>query len=261
MTAFRFSANTGFLWKELPFLDRIRRAAAHGFDAVEFHDEAQAADAAELGDVLAAAGLPVLGLNVRMGDTAGCAAVPGQEDQARRDIDAAIATARQVGAGAIHVLAGRTGNGGDGPAYLRALRHALDSCDLTILIEPISRVAMPDYFLHSLDQAARIIDETGDARLKIMFDCFHVEAEHGAVLDQFQKHADRIGHIQIASYPDRAEPDRGTIDYGAVLNAFRDSGYDAAFGCEYRPRSTVEAGLGWQERLNHPHRNDREFCS
>ena len=29
MTAFRFSANTGYLWKDLPFLDRIRQAAQH----------------------------------------------------------------------------------------------------------------------------------------------------------------------------------------------------------------------------------------
>ena len=29
-TRFRFSANTGFLWKDKPFLDRIRLAKAHG---------------------------------------------------------------------------------------------------------------------------------------------------------------------------------------------------------------------------------------
>lgn len=249
MTPLRFSANTGFLWKELPFLERIRRAAANGFDAVEFHDEAQHADPSALADTLAEAGLPVLGLNVRMGDTAGCAAIPGYEDQARHDIDAAIATARQVGAQAVHVLAGRTGSTGDRAAYLRSLHHALDSCDLAILIEPISRAAMPDYFLHDLDQAAEVIDETGDARLKIMFDCFHVAAEHGAIPERFRQHAGRIGHIQIASYPDRSEPGRGTIDYAAVLNAFRDGGYDGVFGCEYRPATTVEAGLGWRDRL------------
>jgi hydroxypyruvate isomerase len=39
MVEYRFSANTGFLWKDRPFLQRIRAAAASGFDAVEFHDE------------------------------------------------------------------------------------------------------------------------------------------------------------------------------------------------------------------------------
>ena len=57
--------------------------------------------------VLAETGLPVLGLNTRMGDTSGCAAVPGAEAQARADIDAAVRVADAVGAGAIHVLSGK----------------------------------------------------------------------------------------------------------------------------------------------------------
>src|SRR5690606_26128267 len=99
---YRFSANTGFLWKELPLPERIRLAGTHGFDAVEFHAEAQTADKGAVRDALAETGLPVLGLNVRMGDTAGCAAIPGMADQARRDIDAAVETAARVGAGAVH---------------------------------------------------------------------------------------------------------------------------------------------------------------
>jgi hydroxypyruvate isomerase len=33
----RFSANLGFLWRDLPLLDRVRAAGQAGFDAVEFH--------------------------------------------------------------------------------------------------------------------------------------------------------------------------------------------------------------------------------
>lgn len=36
VTVFEFSANTGYLWKELPFLERIRETAAHGFDGWNF---------------------------------------------------------------------------------------------------------------------------------------------------------------------------------------------------------------------------------
>lgn len=252
MTPYRFSANTGFLWTDLPFPDRIRRAAEAGFDAVEFHDEAQDADVGTLADVLAETGLPVLGLNVRMGATAGCAAIPGREDEARRDIDAAVATAQGAGAQAVHVLAGRTGNDDDRAAYLRALRHALNASDLTILIEPISRAAMPDYFLHDLGQAAGIVDEIGDPRLRILFDCYHVETEHGGLLERFEEQKDRIGHIQIASHPDRSEPGSGSIDYAEALRVFRAGGYDGAFGCEYKPATTVEAGLGWRDRFRDP---------
>ena len=107
MNSFRFSANTGFLWTELAFVERIRQAGAHGFAAVEFHDEAQDGDRAALKQTLAATGLAVVGLNTRDGGTNGCAAIAEHSGRARRDIDDAIAVAEDIDAGAVHVLAGR----------------------------------------------------------------------------------------------------------------------------------------------------------
>lgn len=233
----RFSANTGFLFKELPFLHRIGAAKAAGFDAVEFHDEAQGVDPDQLAEALAETGLPVCGLNVRMGDTAGCAAIPGAEAQARADIDAAVIVANAVESGAIHVLSGRTEADPDAArrALTANLRYALDRFDRTILIEPICRAAMPDYFLHDLDQATAILAEIDHPRLRILFDCYHIETQHGACLDRFEAARDRVGHVQIASVPGRNEPTSGDLDYRALLPQLARAGYAGAFGCEYRP--------------------------
>jgi len=38
---FEFSANTGFLYQHLGFIERIYAAHEDSYDAVEFHDEAQ----------------------------------------------------------------------------------------------------------------------------------------------------------------------------------------------------------------------------
>lgn len=243
----RFSANTGFLWTDRPFPDRLRAAAAAGFDAVEFHDEAQRHDPALIRDILDETGLPVCGLNVRMGETAGCAALPGQEEQARRDVDDALRVAQALGAGAVHVLAGRAADGGDRAQYLRVLRHALDASDRVILIEPICRAAMPDYALPDLATAAAILAEIDHPRLKILFDCFHVAMQDGDVLARFVAHAGQVGHVQIASVPGRNEPgDADRLDLAEVITGMRGMGYTGPFGCEYRPRGTVEAGLGWR---------------
>jgi hydroxypyruvate isomerase len=239
----RFSANTGFLYKELPFLERIRAAAAAGFDAVEFHDEAQREDPGALADVLAEAGLPVVGLNVAMGETSGCAAVPGAEAAARAGIDAAARVAEAVGAGAVHVLSGKAEGAAARAALVGNLRHALGRFGGTVLIEPICRAAVPGYFLNSLDQAAEVIGEVGDARVKVLFDCYHVETEHGGCLERFLGVAGIVGHVQIASVPGRNEPTEGALDYAEVLPRMREAGYAGAFGCEYRPLGAPERML------------------
>jgi hydroxypyruvate isomerase len=238
------SANTGFLWRDLPFLDRIDRAAAAGFDAVEFHDEAQHAEPAALAGTLERCGLPLLSLNTRMGMTLGSAALPG--DRARREIDEAAALASRLGARAIHVLPGLTEAPEARAIFEANLRHALAATDRMVLIEPISPAAIPGYFLNDLDTAAAIIDSIGHPRLRILFDTFHVAATEGDVGRAFARHARRIGHVQIASYPGRAEPDEDTL---ALLPAMRAAGYAGVFGCEYRARGPVEAGLGWRDAL------------
>tara|TARA_R110002110_G_scaffold4850_4_gene24460 strand:- start:2148 stop:2909 length:762 start_codon:yes stop_codon:yes gene_type:complete len=244
--SFRFSANTGFLFKDHPFMDRIRAAKAAGFDALEFHDEARGEDPVALGDLLAETGLPVCGMNVRMEGKPGCAAIPGQSDQFRRDIDEAVAIAGRIDAGAIHVLAGMAEGAEARSTYIRNLAVALEATDRTILIEPLCRAAMPGYFLRTVEQAAEIIAEISNPRLKIMFDCFHVGMEHGAgaVADLFRKHASVIGHVQIASVPDRVEPLSGDLQYPNLLPAFQAAGYQGAFGCEYNPAGDDDdAGL------------------
>jgi hydroxypyruvate isomerase len=244
----RFSANLGFLWRELPLPERIRRAAQCGFDALEFHDDVQTADGAVIADALAEAGLPVVAINVHMGETAGSAAFPERADDARRDIDVAVAMAVRIGARAVHVLSGMNRGEAARSAYIAALRHALGASDLEILVEPLSPGAMPGYLVADLAFATAILEEIGHPRLRLLFDCFHIAAVHGDVAALFRDVSAHVGHVQIASWPDRAEP--GTLpDYAALMPAMRDAGYRGAFGCEYRPATTVEAGLGWRDAL------------
>lgn len=254
----RFSANLGFLWKDLPLLDRIRAARAAGFDAVEFHFPYDV-PAENVRQLLSEMGLPAIGLNTRPGDSQagdfGLAALPGREAEARAVIDEAFRYARAIGAGYVHVMAGKPGGSEGGAArrvYLDALDHAAalaEAAGIAILIEPLNQRDVPGYFLHANAQAADIIAELGRENLKLMFDCYHAQVSQGDLTRQIEKLLPVIGHIQIAAVPSRAEPDEGEIACERLLKAVASMGYAGFIGAEYRPRAGIEDGLGWLDRF------------
>ena len=255
--AVSIAANTGFLWRSLPFPERIARAGRAGFDAVEFHDEAQSCDLADVRAALREAGLPLLGLNAAMGETAGRAGVPGMEARAREDIDAAIETAAMLDGRAVHVLAGKVEESEEAWATYRAnLRYAAERASasrtraapdgLTVLIEPLCAAAMPGYLLASVARASSAIEWVGAANLKIMFDVFHVRGSGDPVAETFRAHAAHVGHVQLAHPETRAEPPAdGEHAVGPMIAALRASGYGGAFGAEYVAANEVEDGLAW----------------
>lgn len=245
---FNFSANTGYLWKELPFFDRIKMAKLHGFNSLEFHDEPHEENLAELKKLLSDSALNVNGMNVRMGDTFGCAAIPDQSDKAKNEIKDAITIAEDLGAKALHILSGVTENNQNSTdRFISNLKFALDNSKIFILIEPVCEEQLPGYFLRTIDQAAAIIDTIDHPRFKIMFDCYHIYKESGDLVENFTNHADKVGHIQIAAAENRAEPFPGVLDFNHIVPEFTRLGYRGAFGCEYRPASSTESGLSWRD--------------
>ena len=234
-----FSANTGFLWPGLPFLDRIARAAETGFGAVEFHDEAQREDPDAVARALADAGLPLVGMNVRMGDTSGCAAVPGQEAQARADFDAALAVADRLDARAIHVVAGRTEAADRLDVLARALTEFAGRTDRTLLVEPIA--AIPGFAVPHIDDAARVVDRVGAPNVKIMFDTFHIGSMGLDLIRAWDAHRGRIGHVQIAAPGTRLAP--GPDD--TALRAFLDHARPAFAGCEWKDPDSSATPPAW----------------
>ncbi len=249
------SANLGYLWLELELLDAIRAAHRAGFDAVEVHWP-YITHAMEVALLLEELDMPLICLNTVGGDLSagefGLAALPGREDDARAAIDKAFAYAVDASAQSVHVLAGKTDDRQAAETYVSNLLYAAargHEFGVGVLIEPISPQAHPGYFLSRVDQAAEIIARVDEPNVKILFDCFHVQMVHGEVPGLLDQHLDLIGHVQIASVPDRTEPDHGDVDYRAILKLLVDQYYDGHVGAEYQPAVSTEAGLGWMETL------------
>ena len=248
----KFSANLGFLWTDRPLAEAIVSAGKAGFEAVECHWPYEY-DAGQIADILAQTGLPMLGLNTRKGDISkgedGVAALLGREGEARGYIDEAIAYAHATGTRNVHVMAGRT-DGGDAATkvFCDNLRYAAETAakqDITILIEPLNHRDAPDYHLRTVEQAADLISRVGADNIRIMFDCYHLQIMQGDLYIRAKDFMDKIGHIQFASVPARAEPDKCELNYPILLPRFYDAGYQGYIGAEYKPTSTTEDSLGW----------------
>ena len=253
----RFSANLGFLWADRPYLERIDAAAAAGFRAVELHWPYET-PAAAVAERCAARGVALLGINTAVGSRpgdAGLAAVPGREAEARAAIDSAFDYAAAAGGTAVHVMAGKVAEGereAGRRVFVQTLRHVAERAEETgilALLEPLNPRDMPGYFYHRVEEAVEVIEAVGSARVRLMFDCYHVGVTQGDVIMRLRRLQPWIGHIQVAAVPSRAEPDEGELAYRAIFDEIDALGYDGWVGCEYKPRAATDAGLGWTRAL------------
>jgi len=223
--SFKYSANVGFLWADLPLPERIEAAAKAGFDAVECHFPYEH-KVSEIDDVLKSTGLPMLGL------------------------DQAINYAVAINAKNINVVAGVTDGGAKAQSvYVSNLQYACDQAadhGKTIMIEPLNPRAVANYHFSTVEQAVKIIEAVERDNMKLMFDFFHAQIVEGDLETVISAYVDHFTHVQISAVHDRGEPDEGEINYRYVLGALKKAGYKGYIGAEYKPRGdSVESGLSW----------------
>jgi len=254
----RFSANLGFLWPDRPLLDRIDAAARAGFKAIELHwpyDVAPEQVRARCVDH----GLTLLGLNTVRGNVAagefGLGALAGREAAFQDAVDQSIAFCVAAGGNAVHCMAGVVAPAARGQAHdvlvgnLRTASAKAAPHGITLLLEPINQRDAPGYFYSTAAEGAAIIEETGCANIKLMFDCYHVGLSEGDVIVNLERFLPVIGHVQIAAVPSRAEPDRGDLDYRTVFAALKRLPYTGWTGAEYKPAGSTDDGLRWTQAL------------
>ena len=251
----RFAANLSFLFTEVAFLDRFEAAARAGFKAVEFLFP-YAYDPAEIRARLDATGLELALFNLPPGHwdkgERGYAAISGREDEFAHSVHVALQYAETLACRRLHVMSGLRQHGARFDTLVPNLRLAADWAaedGVNLLVEPINTRDMPGYLLNVTDDARWLIGEVGRPNVRLQLDLYHRQMEEGGVADAIAEFAPLVGHYQIASPPDRGEPDAGEIDYAAAFRQIDATGYDGFVGCEYRPRAGTLAGLGWAERL------------
>ncbi len=254
----KFAANLTMMFTEHPFLDRFAAAADAGFEAVEFLFPYEASPEA-VAERVRRSRLVVALFNMPPGDWAvgerGLAALPDRFDELDQGLARALDYAAATGAGRLHLMAGLAPAGDDTArrSYRRAVTHCAERLaerGLDLVLEPINKRDMPGYFLNDFETAASLITEVGLPNLRLQFDIYHRQIMHGDVSVGLTRMMPIIGHVQVASVPDRHEPDGGELDYGHLFAELDRLDYRGFVGCEYRPRNGTVEGLRWFELLS-----------
>ncbi|HFF9730405.1 TPA: TIM barrel protein, partial [Klebsiella pneumoniae] len=182
----KFAANLSMLFTELPFLERFAAAARAGFEAVEFLFPYEYA-AGEIRQRL-------------------------QENQLQLVLEYAC----QLGCPQVHIMAGVVPPGADRAAceavLIDNLRYAAECFarhDKRILIEALNPQTKPGYLYHSQYQTLAMVKRVDRPNLAVQLDLFHAQKVDGNLSHLITEYAGQYRHIQIASLPDRHEPDEG----------------------------------------------------
>ncbi len=255
----QFAANLTMLFNEHDFLDRFQAAAKAGFKAVEFLFP-YAWPAAEIKSRLQANGLQLVLHNLPAGDwdagERGIACHPGRVDEFRAGVAHGIEYGTALGAPRLNCLAGKAPAGVDEAvlrrtfvANLKFAAAELKKAGLRLVVEPINTFDIPGFYLNRTAQALSILDEVGSDNAFVQYDIYHAQRMEGELANTMSRHLARIDHMQLADNPGRNEPGTGEINYAFLFAHLDRIGYKGWVGCEYKPATTTEAGLGWIKAL------------
>jgi hydroxypyruvate isomerase len=252
----RFCANLTLLFNEHAFIERFAAAARAGFSGVEYlfpYDYPKD----QLAEELRKHGLTQILHNLPAGDwnkgERGIGCHPSRVGEFQDGVGKAIEYAQALQCQQVNCLAGICP---DAPAdrqraaFVANLKFAsmkLKEAGIKLLIEPINTRDIPGFFLTRSSQALDIIREVDSDNLFLQYDIYHMQVMEGDLARTIETNLALIPHMQLADNPGRNEPGTGEINYPFLFDHIDRVGYTGWIGCEYKPRSTTDAGLGWVE--------------
>lgn len=229
------------------YADRVRAAAAAGFDAVEMWGPtgkdrpARPKDVPGLKAALEESGVQ---LTAQLAEPRTQFMIPPKDHSAfYAALDEGVAIAQELGCPRIVVGSG-TGFGGSKrqtqldeliEIYARASAQ-IDGSGITLVLEPVNvRVDHPGSLLDRTAEAVYVARGVGSPFFGVLYDLYHSTVEGEDPATELANAGDVIRYVQIADAPGRGEPGTGTIDWPARLEDLRSAGYDGPIGLEYYP--------------------------
>jgi len=236
----RFALNAEIWFGELPFLDRVRKAADLGYPAIEFwpwrDKDLPALDrlCAEL--ELEVAQFTAWPFEPGMNDPANHAAV-------EQEIGASCQAANDLGCKAMTVVGGNDQPGMTQPEMhahivtaLKRVAPIAERHGVTLLLEPMNiRVDHKGHCLYGSEAGVRICRAVASSFVKLNWDLYHCQLAEGDLCGHLKDGFDQLGYAQVADTPGRNEPGTGEVNYARVLKQLHELGYRGYVGLECWP--------------------------
>jgi hydroxypyruvate isomerase len=236
------------IFTEYPFLDRIKQAAALGYDAVEFWNWNNK-DMDAIKKTVQEVGIKIASFQSNLGGTL---IHPEQREGFIQGIKQSLEKAQQMGVESMFLLTDELGDDRsvryqypeltteqkyqsvlDG---LKALAPLAEAAGVTLVLEPLNiHVDHPGYFLNRSAAGFNLVREVNSPHIRLLYDIYHMQVMEGNLIDTLTRNLDLIGHIHVADVPGRHQPGSGEINYANVMKCLRQAGYSSYVGMEFEP--------------------------
>ncbi|MCJ7676232.1 MAG: TIM barrel protein [Anaerolineales bacterium] len=244
----KFSVCSEMIFLEYPFLQRIEKAAAAGFDAIEFWNW----DNKDLPAIQAAVQRAGIGIASFQANLRGTLIDPDQRAAFVAGVQQSLDKAREMGVRALFLLTDELGPD-RGVAHqfpglsegtkrqsvlegLKALAPRAEKAGVTLSLEPLNTlVDHKGYWLSRSRAGLELVREVNSPNIRLLYDIYHMQVTEGNLIQTLVNNLDAIGHIHVADVPGRHEPGTGEINYSRVFAALREAGYTGFVGMEFEP--------------------------
>lgn len=244
----KFSICIDMMFAEMPFLDRIEKAAEIGADAIEFWGWREK-DIDAIVSKTKSKGLGVCLCNLDSADEALSKHLMrgilthGRGDELAKAVRESAPVMHRLGCENAIILAGDIDFEIDEKAAfensLKALSVGVKAAEeegINLLLEPLNTYDRSTYAMPYSAPAFDLVRKVNSKNCGVLLDLYHTQRMEGNLIYTVIENIDKIGHFHIAGSPWRCEPTLGEVDYAQVFEIIEKTTYCGHVGFEYRQK-------------------------